>query len=50
MTQPLYAAGCRMPSDDAISRMEAEQRMLARIANERFVEALGRYFANGGRG
>jgi len=45
-----YTAGCRMPSDDGISRRDKEQRTEAEIANERFVEALLRCIRNGGAG
>lgn len=48
--EPMIVAGCRMPSFEAIDLAERTRRVEAEIANQRFLEALGRYFDNGGRG
>ena len=50
MTDPLYAAGCRMPSDHNITTQDYARVVDAQVGSERLLEAIMRYFEKGGRG
>jgi hypothetical protein len=47
---PTFVAGCKMPSFHGMDVAEASRRIEAEVSNERFLEALARYFEKGGRG
>lgn len=46
---PKFEAGARMPSFHSMDTAEGLRRIQAEASNARFLEALGRYFDNGGR-